>query len=60
MALKSSEISELIKKRIESFDSSFENNDTGTITALTDGIVRVHGLESAQYGEMLEFENNLK
>jgi F-type H+-transporting ATPase subunit alpha len=59
MALKSSEISELIKKRIESFDSSFENNDTGTITALTDGIVRVHGLESAQYGEMLEFENNL-
>jgi F-type H+/Na+-transporting ATPase subunit alpha len=59
MALKSSEISELIKKRIESFDSSSENNDTGTITALTDGIVRVHGLESAQYGEMLEFENNL-
>jgi F-type H+-transporting ATPase subunit alpha len=59
MALKSSEISELIKKRIESFDVSSDNNDTGTVTALTDGIVRIHGLESAQYGEMLEFDNNL-
>ena len=59
MALKSSEISDLIKKRIESFDTASDKSDQGTVIALTDGIVRIHGLESAQYGEMLEFDNNL-
>jgi len=59
MALKSSEISDLIKKRIESFDTASDKSDRGTVIALTDGIVRIHGLESAQYGEMLEFDNNL-
>ena len=55
MALKASEISELIKKRIENFDANAEARDVGTVIALTDGIVRVHGLADAQYGEMIEF-----
>ena len=55
MALKASEISELIKQRIESFDVKAEARDVGTVIALTDGIVRIHGLADAQYGEMLEF-----
>jgi len=55
MALKASEISELIKQRIESFDAKAEARDVGTVIALTDGIVRIHGLADAQYGEMLEF-----
>ncbi len=55
MALKASEISELIKQRIESFDVKAEARDVGTVIAVTDGIVRIHGLADAQYGEMLEF-----
>jgi F-type H+-transporting ATPase subunit alpha len=58
MALKASEISELIKKRIEQFESTSEARDVGTIIALTDGIVRIHGLGDVQYGEMIEFPGN--
>ncbi len=58
MALKASEISELIKKRIEKFESAAEARDVGTIIALTDGIVRIHGLGDVQYGEMIEFPGN--
>ena len=58
MALKASEISQLIKERIENFDSAAEARDVGTVIALTDGIVRIHGLADARYGEMLEFPGN--
>ena len=55
MALKASEISELIKQRIENFDARAEARDVGTVVMLTDGIVRIHGLADVQYGEMIEF-----
>ena len=55
MALKASEISALIKQRIESFEAKTEARDVGTIIALTDGICRIHGLADVQYGEMIEF-----
>ena len=55
MALKASEISDLIRQRIENFDASAEARNVGTVIALTDGIVRVHGLADVQYGEMIEF-----
>jgi len=55
MALKASEISDLIRQRIQNFDSKSEARDVGTIIALTDGIVRIHGLADVQYGEMIEF-----
>ena len=55
MALKASEISELIKQRIKNFDSKAEARDVGTVIALTDGICRIHGLADVQYGEMIEF-----
>jgi F-type H+-transporting ATPase subunit alpha len=55
MAIKASEISELIKDRIRNFDSAAEARDVGTVIAVTDGITRIHGLGDAQYGEMLEF-----
>ena len=58
MALKASEISELIKERIQNFEAAAEARDVGTVIALTDGIVRIHGLADAQYGEMLEFPND--
>jgi F-type H+-transporting ATPase subunit alpha len=55
MSLKASEISDLIRQRIQNFDSSAEARDVGTVIALTDGIVRIHGLADVQYGEMIEF-----
>ena len=58
MALKASEISQLIKERIENFEASAEARDVGTVIAVTDGIVRIHGLADARYGEMLEFPQN--
>ena len=58
MALKASEISELIKERIEKFEASAEARDVGTVIGVTDGIVRIHGLGDSRYGEMLEFPGN--
>jgi len=58
MALKASEISSLIKERIEKFESAAEARDVGTVIGVTDGIVRIYGLADAKYGEMLEFPGN--
>ncbi len=55
MQLNPSEISDLIKQRIEKFDASAEASNEGTVVSLTDGIARVHGLGDAMQGEMLEF-----
>ena len=54
MQLNPSEISELIKSRIESFESSVEARTEGTVVSLTDGILRIHGLADAMQGEMIE------
>jgi F-type H+/Na+-transporting ATPase subunit alpha len=55
MAIKASEISDLIKARIETFASATEERNVGAVVTVTDGIVRIHGLADAKYGEMLEF-----
>ncbi|MDD2738937.1 MAG: F0F1 ATP synthase subunit alpha [Methylomonas lenta] len=55
MQLNPSEISDLIKKKIENFDAQIEAHSEGTVVSVTDGIVRVHGLSDAMQGEMLEF-----
>ncbi len=54
MQLNPSEISELIKSRIENFDASVEARTEGTVVSLTDGILRIHGLADAMQGEMIE------
>ena len=58
MQLNSAEISELIKKRIESFQVVTEARTEGTVVSLTDGIARIHGLADVMYGEMIEFPGN--
>ena len=58
MQLSPTEISELIKKRIESFQGKPEATTEGTVVAITDGIVRVHGLADVMSGEMIEFPGN--
>ena len=54
MQLNPSEISELIKQRIENFDNKVEARTEGTIVSLMDGIIRIHGLADAMQGEMIE------
>ncbi|MBS1157475.1 MAG: synthase subunit alpha, partial [Proteobacteria bacterium] len=58
MQLNPSEISELIKARIQNLSSGAESRTTGTVVSVTDGIVRVHGLSEVMQGEMLEFPGN--
>jgi F-type H+-transporting ATPase subunit alpha len=55
MQLNPSEISELIKSKIQSYDLPTEARSEGTVVSVTDGIVRIHGLADAVQGEMLEF-----
>lgn len=57
--LNPSEISDIIKKRIESLEISSDAKNEGTILSVTDGIVRIHGLADVMYGEMIEFEGGL-
>jgi len=56
IALNASEISSLIKERIESFEQVTVASNEGKIVSLSDGIVRIHGLGEAKYGERLAFE----
>ena len=58
MQLNPSEISELIKAKIEKFDLTTEAHNEGTVVSVTDGIVRIHGLADAMSYEMLEFPGN--
>ena len=58
MQLNAAEISDLIKKRIESFEVVTEARNEGTVVSLTDGIVRIHGLSDVMQGEMVEFPGN--
>jgi F-type H+-transporting ATPase subunit alpha len=58
MQLNPSEISELIKSKIENLATTAEARNQGTVVSVTDGIVRVHGLSDAMQGEMLEFPGN--
>ena len=58
MQLNSAEISELIRKRIESFQVVTEARTEGTVVSLSDGIARIHGLSDVMYGEMIEFPGN--
>lgn len=57
--LNPSEISEIIKNRIDSLDVKADARNEGTIVSVTDGIVRIHGLTDVMYGEMIEFEGGI-
>ena len=59
MQLNPSEISDLIKQRIEGFEATSEARSEGTVVSLTDGICRVHGLADVMQGEMIDFGNEL-
>lgn len=57
--LNPAEISNLIKQRIQDLDAGATAKNEGTIVMVSDGIVQIHGLEDAMYGEMIEFEGGV-
>ncbi|MGC3962617.1 MAG: F0F1 ATP synthase subunit alpha [Rhodocyclaceae bacterium] len=58
MQLNPSEISDLIKSRIQNLQLAATARNEGTVVSVTDGIVRIHGLTDVMQGEMLEFAGN--
>jgi F-type H+-transporting ATPase subunit alpha len=58
MQLNPSEISELIKTKIQNLATTVETRTQGTVVSVTDGICRIHGLADVMQGEMLEFPRN--
>ena len=59
MQLNPSEVSDIIKSRIEQLEVSSEARNEGTIVSVSDGIVRIHGLQDVMYGEMIKFPGNV-
>ena len=57
--LNPSEISEIIKQRIDQLDVSSEARNVGTVVSVSDGIIRIHGLADVMYGEMIEFDGGI-
>ncbi|PCK08677.1 MAG: F0F1 ATP synthase subunit alpha [Alteromonadaceae bacterium] len=57
--LNPSEISEVIKQRIDSLSVATEAQNEGTVVSVSDGIIRIHGLAEVMYGEMIEFEGGV-
>ena len=57
--LNPSEISEIIKSRIDNLNVSSEAQNEGTIVSVSDGIIRIHGLDDVMYGEMIEFDGGV-
>lgn len=59
MNLRPEEISSVIKDEIRKYSTEFEVANVGTVIQVADGIARVHGLEKAMQGELLEFPHEV-
>jgi F-type H+-transporting ATPase subunit alpha len=58
--IKPAEISAILKKQVEGFESGATLEEVGSVLQVGDGIARVYGLSNVQYGELVEFENGLE
>ncbi|VXC51086.1 ATP synthase (subunit alpha, component F1) [Bacillus sp. 349Y] len=59
MSIKAEEISALIKKQIENYQSEMKVSDVGTVIQIGDGIARAHGLDNVMAGELVEFSTGV-
>ncbi|CAI6081923.1 ATP synthase subunit alpha [Cohnella sp. JJ-181] len=59
LSIRPEEISTLIKQQIQNYQSDIQVVDVGTVITVGDGVARVHGLEKAMAGELLEFSNGV-
>jgi F-type H+-transporting ATPase subunit alpha len=55
MSIKASEISQILRQKIEGFDAALSRSEEGTVVSVGDGIAKVYGLDDVMYGEKLEF-----
>jgi len=59
MQIRAEEISQVIREQIKDYDKKVEVSETGTVLSVGDQIARVHGVEKAMVGELLEFPGGL-
>lgn len=59
IGIRAEEISEIIKRQISDYDKKVEYSETGVVLSVGDGIARIHGLEKAMAGELIEFPGGL-
>lgn len=59
MAIKADEISKIIQRQIEGFETEADIREIGTVISVGDGIARIHGLDRVMYNELLEFPHNV-
>ena len=59
MEIKADEISKIIQRQIEGYESEVDIKEVGTVTSVGDGIVRIYGLDRVMYNELLEFPNDV-
>lgn len=58
--IKASEVSDVLKMQLKEIDSKVKFDEIGTVLQVSDGVVRIYGLQNAESGELLEFENGMK
>src|ERR1700716_3054049 len=58
--IRASEINEIIRKQIESFEAGVTVSEVGTVIKIGDGIAEIHGLEKVMAGELLEFPHDVR
>jgi F-type H+-transporting ATPase subunit alpha len=58
--IKPAEISAILRKKVEGFESGATLEEVGTVLQVGDGIARIYGLSNVQYGELVEFDNGLE
>ena len=60
MSIRADEITEILKSQIKGYETRVDVAETGVVLSVGDGIARVHGLEKAMAGELLEFPENVR
>ena len=59
-SIKPAEVSAILKQQLTGFEATASLDEVGTVLQVGDGIARIYGLENVQYGELVEFENELE
>ena len=58
--IKVSEVSEVLRLQLKGIDSGIQFDEIGTVLQVSDGVVRIYGLQNAEANELLEFENGIQ
>ena len=59
-SIKASEVSDVLRMQLEGIDTKLRFDEVGTVLQVSDGVVRIYGLQNAEANELLEFENGIR